>query len=139
MLLVWLMVWCLKPLSTLFQLYRGDRCTYPCFPEFFLPVLRAIFFPRYWLLSLTTVAEIIVSGERGMTSVAMTIINPRKEYWSSSGIEPATSCSQVPYTTDRAMGLGVIVLDQSKILSFGKKLNTVVCDKGLILYQTTHF
>ena len=33
------------------------------------------------------------SGERGMNPVAMTIINPRKEYKPSLWIEPATSCS----------------------------------------------
>ena len=33
------------------------------------------------------------SSERRMNPFAMTIINPRKEYW--PGIEPATYCSQV--------------------------------------------
>ena len=28
----WLIVWCLTPFSTVFQLYRGGQCTYPCFP-----------------------------------------------------------------------------------------------------------
>ena len=49
------------------------------------------------------------SGARGMNPVAMTIINPRKEYWSSKkkilgknifsepGIKPATFSSQVLY------------------------------------------
>ena len=37
------------------------------------------------------------SIERGMNPVAVTIINPRKEYWPSPGIEPASSCSQVLY------------------------------------------
>ena len=27
-----LIVWCLKPFSTVFKLHRGRQCTYPCFP-----------------------------------------------------------------------------------------------------------
>ena len=34
------------------------------------------------------------SGERGMNPVAMTILNPRAEFWPSPRIDPATSCSQ---------------------------------------------
>ena len=55
------------------------------FLEFFQPVLCTIFFPNHWLLSNTTTVEITDSGERGMTLVAMTIINPWKEYWPSRG------------------------------------------------------
>ena len=42
-----------------------------------------------------------------MNPVAMTIINPRKEYWPSRGIEPVTSGSQVRNTTDTAMWLSI--------------------------------
>ena len=28
----WLVVWCLMPFSTVFRLYRGGQCIYPCFP-----------------------------------------------------------------------------------------------------------
>ena len=38
----WLIEWCLMLSSTVFQLYHGDQCTYPCFPEFFWPVLHNI-------------------------------------------------------------------------------------------------
>ena len=77
----WLIVSCLTPFSTVFQLYRGDQCTYPCFPG----ILRTIFFPSHWLLSHITIIETTDSGEKGMNTVATTIINPRKEYWPSRG------------------------------------------------------
>ena len=68
------------------------------------------------------------SGERGMDPVAMTIINPRKDYWSNRRFEPATSCSQVFQATDWAIwGLGFISL-QMQLQSNG------FC-RELILYQ----
>ena len=45
------------------------------------------------------------SFERGMNPAEMTMIDPWKEYWPGRGIEPTTSCSQVLYATDLAMGL----------------------------------
>ena len=42
-------------------------------------------FPSHWLLSHITIVETTDSGERGMNPVAMTVINPRKEYWPSRG------------------------------------------------------
>ena len=43
------------------------------------------FLPSHWLLSHVSIAETTDSGEREMNPVAMTIINPRKEYWQSRG------------------------------------------------------
>ena len=51
----------------------------------FLPVSRKIFFPRHWLFSHFTMEETVDSSERGINPAAMTIINPRKEYWPSRG------------------------------------------------------
>ena len=53
--------------------------------SFFKPVLHTIFFPSHWLLSHITIVKTMDSGERGMNPVAMTIINPWKEYWPSPG------------------------------------------------------
>ena len=50
---------------------------------------------RHWLLSHITIVETMNTGERGLNPVAMTIINPRKVYWPSRRLEPATSCAQV--------------------------------------------
>ena len=61
------------------------QCTIHAFLEFFQPVLSTIFFPSHWLLSLITIVETNDSGERGMNPVAMTIINPRKEFWLTLG------------------------------------------------------
>ena len=55
------------------------------FLDFFLPVLRTLFFPSHWLLSYINIVERMEGGERGMNPVAMTIIDPRKEYWPSRG------------------------------------------------------
>ena len=55
------------------------------FLEFFLLVLRTIFFPSYWLLFHLTIVETTDGGERGMNPVPMTIINPWKEDWLSRG------------------------------------------------------
>ena len=44
-----------------------------------------MFFSSHWLLSHITIVETTESGERGINLVAMTIVNPRKEYWPSQG------------------------------------------------------
>ena len=55
------------------------------FLEFFQPVLRITFFPSHWLIPHITIVETTDSGERGMNPVAMTTINPQKEYWPTRG------------------------------------------------------
>ena len=55
------------------------------FLEFFIPVLCTIFFQNHWLLCHITTVETMDSGESGMNPVAMTIINPWKEYLPSRG------------------------------------------------------
>ena len=47
------------------------------------PVFRTMFLPRHWLLSHIAVVKTMDSSE--MNPVAMTIINPRKEYWPNTG------------------------------------------------------
>ena len=78
-----LIEWCLTPFSTVFQLYFGGQCTYPCFPGVLLtsashdiPSKPLAAFPH-------TIVKATDSGRRGMNPVAMTRINPRKEYWPS--------------------------------------------------------
>ena len=46
----------------------------------FKSVLHTIFSPSHWLFSHVTIVETMDSCERGINPVAMTIINPRKEY-----------------------------------------------------------
>ena len=50
------------------------------FLEFFSPVLCTIFFPGHRLFPNMIIIETMDSVERGMNSVAMTIIDPLKEY-----------------------------------------------------------
>ena len=47
--------------------------------------IHETFFPSHRRLSHITIVETEDCGERGMNPVAMTIINPRKEYWPSRG------------------------------------------------------
>ena len=75
--------------STLFQLYRGGQYLYRCFPGILLTSTAHNILSKQ--LPHITIAKTMDSGEREMNPVAMTIINPRKEYWQSPGIEPATS------------------------------------------------
>ena len=56
------------------------------FLEFLKPVLGTIFFLGHWLLSHITIVETMDSGERKLNPAAMTINNPRKEYWESRGL-----------------------------------------------------
>ena len=45
------------------------------------------------------IVETMDRGGRGTNPLAMTIINPRKEYWPSQRFEPALSCSKVFHNT----------------------------------------
>ena len=74
------------PFSTVFQLYHSGQCTYPCFPGFHLhSIPHNILFKLLAAFPLLTIVETTDSGDRGMNPVAVTIVNPRKEYWLSRG------------------------------------------------------
>ena len=79
-----LIVRCSTPFATVFQLYRGGQCTYPSFSG----VLFSTSTPHS-ILSKPSAGfphnHCRNCGERGTNSVAMTIINPWKEYWPSWG------------------------------------------------------
>ena len=49
----------------------------------FLLAVRKIFCQSQWLPSNRNILETMASGERAINIVAMTINNPRKEYWPS--------------------------------------------------------
>ena len=68
--------------SAVFQLYHHGQCTYPCFPEVALTSTPHNITSK---LSHITIVETMDNGERGTNSVAMTIINHQKKYWSSRG------------------------------------------------------
>ena len=72
--------------SIVCHLHHGGQCTYPCFLGVLsTSSLQKSFSQSHRLLSHITIIESTDSGERGMNPVAMTIINPRKEYWPSRG------------------------------------------------------
>ena len=65
------------------------------FLDFFQPVICTKLFPSHWLLSHITIVETTNGGERGINPVAMTTINPCKEYCPSQGSsDPLFSSSQ---------------------------------------------
>ena len=80
-----LIVCCLTPLSTIFQVYRGGQCTYQCFLGVLLTSTLRNILSKHWLLSHITIVETTDSDEKGMNPVTMTKTNPRKEYWPSRG------------------------------------------------------
>ena len=68
---------------TVFQLYRGGQCTYPCFPGVALTSTLHNFLSKPLAAFLHNHCR--NSSERGMNPVAMTIINPQKDYRPSLG------------------------------------------------------
>ena len=73
------------PFSTVFHLYRGGQCTYPCCPGVPLTSTQDNILSTPLAASYITIVETMDNGERGMSPAAMTIINPWKEYWPSRG------------------------------------------------------
>ena len=70
------------------------------FLEFLLQVVSTIFFLSHRLLFHITIIETMDIRERGINPVAMTTINPPKEYWLYRMSKSATSCSKVLHATD---------------------------------------
>ena len=71
--------------STVFQLYCGGKCTYPCFPGVLLTSTPHNILSKPLAAFHLTIVETKDNSERGMNPVAMRIVNPRKEYWPSRG------------------------------------------------------
>ena len=102
----WLILWCLTPFSTVFQIYRGGECTYPCFPRVLLSST-----PQNILsepLAAFPHNHCRNNGQRWERNESC-----HNDYHQSSerilaehGIEQSTSCSQVRNATDWAIGLG---------------------------------
>ena len=65
------------------------------FLKFYEPILRTVFFPSQWLLSLIIFVKTMDSGERGRIHVLVTIMNSWKECCLKQRWEAATSCFQV--------------------------------------------
>ena len=57
-----LFLWQWTLFSTMFQLYFGSKCSYPCFTAF-LPVFHALFFTNHLLLSSVTVIRTMLSQQ----------------------------------------------------------------------------
>ena len=84
-LLVWLIVWCLSPFLTVFQLYRSGQCTNPCFPGVLLTITLHYILSKPLAAFPHNYCRNNGQGRERNESVPMTIINPWKEYWPSRG------------------------------------------------------
>ena len=73
-----LIVWHVTTFSTLFRYIEATSIHAFLKKNKYIPknILSS-----HWLLSHTTIAESMYSGERGINPVTMTIVNFRKEYW----------------------------------------------------------
>ena len=117
-----LIEWCLKPFWTVFQLYPGGQCTYPCFPRILLTSTPHNVLSK----SLAAIPHNYCRNKRQQRERNESC---RNDYHQSSerklaeaGIEPATSCSQVTNATDWSMGLGYE--SKTKVVSENGCLNT---------------
>ena len=91
---------CLKPFSTVFQIYRGGQCTFPCFSGVLLTSI-----PHYTLSKPQAAFPLNHCRNNGQRLERNE--SCRNDYHQSSErilaepwIEPATSCSQVRNATD---------------------------------------
>ena len=100
--------------STVFQLYHGGPCTYPCSSGVILTSTpHNIPSEPLELLCHTTIVETTDSVERGMTPVAKNYHQSLEGILAEREIEPATSCSQVCNATNGSIGAQP-VLHESK-------------------------
>ena len=82
--------------STVFHLYLGSYCTYPCFSGVLLTSNLRNNYPSHRLLSYITIVKTMHSGDRGKNPVAMTIINPWGEYLWNGELNPVLKSCALP-------------------------------------------
>ena len=103
----------MTPFSTVFQIYRGGQCTYPCFPGVLLTSNPHHILPKP--LAAFPHNHCRNNGQRRERNESC-----RNDYYQSPerifakpGIEPTRTCSQVPY---QLWGLGFYHRIESCIL-----------------------
>ena len=110
----WLIVWCLMPFSTVFQLYRGRQCTYPCFPGVLLTSVPHIILSKP--LAAFPHDHCRNNGKRWERNYSCR--NDSSILRKNIGRARArtrTSCSQVRNATDWAMGFGGTLWELRKV------------------------
>ena len=96
----WLIVWCLMLFLTLFQLYCGCQCTYPCFPG----VLLTSTLHNILSKPLAAFLHNHCQNNRQWWERNESCRNDYHQSLERIWIEPATSCSQVRNATYELWG-----------------------------------
>ena len=96
----WLIVKCLTPFSTVFQLYRGGHCTYQCFPGVILSSPHNILSKPLAAFPHNHYGN---NGQRWERNEYCHNDQSSETILAKPGIEPATPCSQVFNATDWTM------------------------------------
>ena len=110
-------------------LFRGGQCTYRCFPGVLLTNTPRIIlskplaaFQHNHRYNIT-----MDSGKRGMNPVAMTITNPRKEYWQSRTFVPHILPTELYRLALKGMGGGGAQHEINGFICRTHKLYVVNC------------
>ena len=81
--------WSVNPVYVWYRfkhIESNKQCTYPCFPGVLLTSTPHNILSKPLVFSQITSVKTMDSTETGMNPVTMTIINPRKQYWPSQGL-----------------------------------------------------
>ena len=121
-----LIVWCLTSFLRVFHLYRGSQCTYPCIPGVLLTGI-----PHNILYNPVAAFPLNHCQNKGQQwqrneSCCNDYHQSLERISAEPGIEPATSCSQVLYVTNWAIGIS------------SSKLRTFADDKFIVTKKITY-
>ena len=119
--------------STVFQLYHGSPCTYPCFPGVLLPSTPHNILSKPLAAFPCTIFKTMDSGESGMNPVAITIINPQREYWPSWGSNQRPPVLKSTMLPTELWSLALPEMKVREMSMIKKKLNIWIFPKHIYI------